>query len=67
MSEEQVVEFEAYFKGFSTGNKEGDLILTLGVPPEQKYEAFPFTDHQGVMVTVRVFRKRRRRAGQEGS
>ena len=52
--------FDAYFKSFTTGNKEGDLLLTLGVPLESKYEAFPITDLQGVMVTVTVVRRARK-------
>jgi hypothetical protein len=51
------IEFDAYFKSFNTGNKEGDLLLTLGVPIESKYDAFPITDLQGVMVKVTVVRR----------
>ena len=54
------IEFDAYFKSFTTGNKEGDLLLTLGVPLEAKYDAFPVTDLQGVMVKVIVKRRVRR-------
>lgn len=54
---EEHCSFEAFFKGFSTGNRDGDLVLTLGVPPDQKYEAFPITDLQGQMVTIRVERR----------
>ena len=60
MSDDEIV-FDAYFKSFTTGNREGDLLLTLGVPIEAKYDAFPFTDMQGVMVTVTVKRRLRGR------
>jgi len=60
MPESEDIEFDAYFKSFTTGNKEGDLLLTLGVPLEAKYDAFPVTDLQGVMVKVVVKRRVRR-------
>lgn len=54
------IEFDAYFKSFTTGNKKGDLLLTLSVPLHSKYDAFPVTDLQGVMVKVIVKRRVRR-------
>lgn len=49
--------FTAYVGGFSTGNRQGDLILTYKVPPDQKYEAFPVTDLQDEMVEVVIHRR----------
>ena len=57
----EFVDFECYFRSFSSGNKDGDLILTLGVPQDEKYKAFPITDLQGLMVTVKVLKKKRKR------
>jgi hypothetical protein len=49
--------FVAYVGGFSTGNRNGDLILTYKVPPDQKYEAFPVTDLQDELVELVVYRR----------
>ncbi len=49
--------FTAYVGGFSTGNRQGDLILTYKVPPDQKYEAFPVTDLQDELVELVVMRR----------
>jgi hypothetical protein len=47
-------EFDAFFKSFSSGNRDGNLILNFGVPPDQKHLAFPVTDLEGQLVVVRV-------------
>jgi len=37
----------------------GDMDVTLSVPQADKYRAFPVTDAVGIMVVVRVSRKKR--------
>jgi len=49
--------FSAYQKGARISERDGELILMLGVPLEDKYAALPLTDKPGVMFDITVTHK----------
>ena len=52
-----LAEFSAYQKGARFSERDGEMILTLGVPLDDKYAALPLTDKPGVMFQIVVFHK----------
>lgn len=57
--DEKVVlaKFSAYQKGARFAERDGEMILMLGVPLEDKYLALPLTDKPGVMFDITVTHK----------
>ena len=41
--------FGGYVKGARINERDGELIINVAVPLEDKYHALPATDHPGVM------------------
>jgi len=52
-----LAKFTAYQKGARFAERDGEMILTLGVPLEDKYLALPLTDKPGVMFDITVTHK----------
>jgi hypothetical protein len=64
---ELLVEFTAHCKGYRGSDSNGEVVLNVAVPLEQKYQALPWTDIPGEMVLVTVQRRvRRRREAPDG-
>lgn len=55
---EEFAEFQAYVRG-SKISPTGELMLTIGVPYEFKYEAMALTDLRGTVFILRAYRPRR--------
>jgi len=49
-----VVNFEGYVKGLRVNDRDGELIISVGVPIEFKYRAMPFSDAPGRMWRIRA-------------
>lgn len=43
------IAFSGYVKGMRTNERDGELILTIAIPPAHKYAAMQCTDHFGTM------------------
>lgn len=52
-----LAKFSAYQKGARFSERDGEMILTLGVPLEDKYLALPLTDKPGIMFDITVTHK----------
>lgn len=54
-----LAEFMAFIRGSKIMNN-GDLIITVGVPYEYKYEAMPLTDLRGLVFVLQAHRPKGR-------
>lgn len=59
-NQELLVEFPCYFDRATFTGLTGDMRVIVVVPPENKQDAYVFTDFPGEIVTARIYRTKRK-------
>ena len=51
------IQFEGYVKSMRTNERDGEMLLTVAVPPEYKFIALLTTDYPGTMFDLTFIRQ----------
>jgi len=51
------IQFEGYVKSMRTNERDGEMILSVAIPPEWKFHALLTTDYPGTMFDIRFIRQ----------
>jgi len=51
------IQFEGYVKAMRTNERDGEMILSVAIPPEWKFHALLTTDFPGTMFDIRFIRQ----------
>jgi len=51
------IQFEGYVKAMRTNERDGEMILSIAIPPEWKFHALLTTDYPGTMFDIRFVRQ----------
>lgn len=51
------IQFEGYVKAMRTNERDGEMLLTVAVPPEYKFIALLTTDYPGTMFDLTFIRQ----------
>lgn len=51
------IQFEGYVKAMRTNERDGEMLLTVAVPPEYKFIALQTTDYPGTMFDLTFIRQ----------
>lgn len=53
---EHITTFRGYSRGLKSSHNTGELILTIGVPLEERRDVYIFDEMPGIMFQIRVYR-----------